>query len=140
MTHRPETEHFLDDVERYVNKKFTLRDDIGTLYELSQDRSMKQLFGDILFSSKFITHASTILQRSGVSSDETQKLSVEFKTQVEKISTLLRTIVKEAHEDVKQRFRDRYFSLSHESMSALLVLLRELSWIKNYELDKERAA
>ena len=136
---RLETQTYLDAVEQFAHRKFQFRDDLGLLTDLSESRNMKQLFDDILFFAKFVSNANNVLKRAGVHSEETQKLSAEFKESLEKSSTLLRTLVKEAPEEVKKDFTARFFSLSQESVSNLLSLLYELSWIKNYSLDKHRA-
>ena len=134
---RPETDSFLSSVEQYVQKKFLYRNEIGLLWESAQDRNMKQVFDDICFYAKFVSNAYNILQRGG-QSDETEKLSVEFKDALEKVSTLIRTLIKEAPGEPKQQFIKHFFSLSHESMSNLIALFQELSRIKNYFLDQQR--
>ena len=136
---RRETQAFLDEVEKSTGRKFLFRYEVELLVEIADQRSMRQVFDDITFYAKFLSHSSTILKRFGPNNDETVKLSVEFKEKLEKTSTLIKTLIKEAPDSVKQQFMARFLSLSHESMNTFLLLLYELSWIKNYLLDQERA-
>ncbi len=139
MIIRPEIQSYLDDVETFTSRKFHYRRQIELLLELSHERAMPEVFRDIIFFSKFISNALNILKRTSINSTETEKLSVEFKDKLEKTSTLIKTLIKEAPEDVKKMFLAEFFSLSQESMNALLELLYELSWIKNYRMEKERS-
>jgi hypothetical protein len=135
---RTETEKYFDDIERAGGKKFTLRADIGTLWETAHDAGKEQVLDDVLFLAKFISRAEAILTRPGMKQEDTAKLSVEFSGQVEKASTLLRTLVKESPEATKQHFLGRYLSLRNDNLQNLLGLFRELSWIKNFQVDASR--
>ena len=134
---RPETDAFLTTVEQSFQKKFQYRNEIGLLYECSFDRNMKQVFDDICFYAKFVSNAFAILKRTGGTTEDTEKLSNEFKESLEKVSTLIRTLIKEAPDETKQKFVQQFFSLSQENMSNFMLLLQELSRIKNYFLDKQ---
>ncbi len=139
MNIRKETETYLDTVEEYTHRKFRFRDEVGVLVDLAATRTMERLFDDILFLAKFVSNANTILKRTGTGSEDTVKLSAEFKENLEKASSLLRTLVKEAPEEIKQHFLSSFFSLSRDGMNNLLALLYELTWIKNYKLDRKKA-
>lgn len=140
MVIRPEIHTFLDDVETFTAKKFSHRQEIEILVELSRSRSMEQVFRDITFFSKFLYKAFNILKRTGTNSAETEKLHIEFKDKLDKMTTLLKTLLKEAPEDIKEIFLFRFLSVSDDSMNSFFTLLYELSWIKNYELEQERAS
>lgn len=129
---------FLNEVEHFAQRKFLFRDEMGLLIELSESRGMKKLFDEIIFFAKFITNAQQILKRIGSDSDEVLKLRTELTENLEKTSTLLRTLIKESSDEVKGSFMHRFLAFNQESLNNLFSLLRELSWIKNYSLDKDR--
>lgn len=135
---RTQTREFIEKVERSSGKKFTFRNEIEILYELAEQRSLHTVFDDLAFYAKFIYHASGILKRHDLAEEQTAKLSREFKEKLEKASALIKTLISEAPGDVQQLFMKKFFSLSHESVSSLLILFQELSRIKNYSLDQER--
>ena len=138
ITIREETRVLIDKVERASGKKFLFRSDVELLYELASQRSLVPLFDDIVFYAKFVSHASAILKRVGTANDEAAKLAQEFKEKLEQVSTLMKTLIAEAPEDTRAPFANRFFSLSRESMNSFMVLLQELSRVKNYFLDQER--
>ena len=133
-----ETQTFLDAVERSAGKKFLFRYEVALLVEIAEQHALHRVLDDILFYAKFLSHASVILKRFGPSSEETAKVSQEFKEKLEQTSTLINVLLKEAPEEVKRLFAERFLSLSQASMDAFVSLLHEMSWLKNYLLDKDR--
>ncbi len=131
-------EELLSQVEKSVNQKFKFRDDVLWLLEISQHSNMKEVFEDILFFSKFISRAMTVLQREGISSESTVNLQNEFKSNLEKTHTLLRILIKETDELRKQNFVSRFLSMTPDCMDNLLAFTRELTWMKNYTLDQAK--
>jgi hypothetical protein len=135
-TRRAETEAFLDAVEKSAHRTLRFRDDIGALIDLCDSQNMRPIFDDVLFLAKFVSNARNVISRVGPGSEETNKLASELKEQMEKIATLLRIIVKDAPGDLKVDFTENFLLLGHESLANLFALLAELSWIKNYDLDR----
>lgn len=137
MTLRPETESYLSNVERFAKRTFRFRMEIGIIVELAATPSLRRALDDLLFIAKFVTNAFNVLKRVGSSTEDTVKLSAEFKDGMEKGSALLKTMVKEAPDDVKKIFLTKFLSHSHENLNDLLALFYELSWLKNYSLDNK---
>jgi len=129
----------LSAVEQYSRKKFRYRNEIGVLIEIAEHSGRRPLLDDLTFYSKFATHASRILKSAGHGSTETVKLSAEFQDAIEKISTILRVLVKDADPETRDLVIPRFASLSPEGLGLLLALCEELSWVKNYTLDAGRA-
>ena len=138
MTLQPSTESLLSEIEQFAQRKFRYRLEIGLLIETANSLSLRRELDDILFNAKFLTNASALLKRVGSDSPETVKLSSEFGDGVEKVSTLLRTLIKESPTEIRDLFLKRFLSLSAESMHELLSLCSELSWMKNYSLEQNR--
>jgi len=135
MTIRPETESFLSSVEQSAGRKFQYRNEIAALIDVAEEAGHRQLFDDLTFYAKFVTHASRILTGIGNSGTDTVKLSAEFQDGVEKITTLLRTLVKDAAPELRTLIVPRFVTLSPEGLELLLSLCGELNWVKNYSLD-----
>jgi hypothetical protein len=135
MVIRPETESFLSSVEQSTGKTFRYRNEIAVLIDLSEKSGHRQLFDDLTFYSKFVRHASRILTGVGNRNTDTVKVSAEFQDAIEKISTLLRTLVKDAEPEVRKLIVPRFVSPSADGLGLLLELCGELNWIKDYYLD-----
>jgi len=138
MNLQPSTESFLSDIEQFAQRKFRYRLEIGLLIEAANSVSLRRVLDDILFHAKFLANAFNLLKRVGSDSPDTVKLSSEFQEGVEKVSTLLRTLIKESPKEMRDIFLKRFLSLSAESMNELLSLCTELSWMKNYSLEQNR--
>ncbi|MBI1806918.1 MAG: hypothetical protein HYR76_07700 [Ignavibacteria bacterium] len=138
-TIRPETNSLLDAVEQFAHRKFHYREEMAVLIELAQSTGGGQILDQITFHAKFISHAVTIMKRVGTDTDETAKLSAEFTRNLETTSELLHTLIDNAPEEIQNRFSTTFLSVSHESMNSLLDFLHDLSWLKNYSLDRGTA-
>ncbi len=104
MNLQPSTESLLSDVEQFAHRKFRYRLEIGLLVEAAGTESLRRVWEDVLFNAKFLTNAYGLLKRVGSDSPDTVKLSSEFQDGVEKVSTLLRTLIKENPDEVRDLF------------------------------------
>lgn len=138
MTIRPEIEAFVKAVEVFANRTFHFHYELAVLLQIATDSSMKQAFEDLTFFAKFVVNASHILKRAGVGAEETAKLSIEYQHNLEKTSNLLRTMLENAPKEFSRSFEERFLILTHPSLQNLHDLLYELSWIKNYNLDRTK--
>lgn len=135
MDVRPRIKSLMDAIEGSVSQELLYRREIEILIELTEERGMRQTLDDILFDGKFIAGAYAILTREGINSQETDKLSVEFKTTLEKITTLLKTAVKEAPGDAKELFMKKFFVPTQAGMASLIGLCNDLAYVKNFSID-----
>jgi hypothetical protein len=126
---------FLVELELHANKKLQHRSDLHRLIELSWSSGRQQVFEDVVFFAKFMTKSMEVMKRIGGDADGYDKLSNEFQSASEKVLTLLRTLVKDSDEEVKQHFVQSYLSPTPENLPRFLRLLEELAWIKNWQVD-----
>ncbi len=132
---RPETEQFAAALELYANRKFRFRNEIGILLDEARSTGKMQVFEDMAFFAKFLSKSYDLMKRIGPDGDGYDKVAGEFRSGMEKSTTLLKTLVKDAPEEVKQRFSGRFFHLDQESLSALMSFMKELAWVKNWMVD-----
>ncbi|MFI5250854.1 MAG: hypothetical protein ACHQQQ_00355 [Bacteroidota bacterium] len=135
MNIRPSIKKLTDDVEIYAARKFIFRREIETLFEISEEQNLRQILNDVLFYAKFVTNASALLSRQGMKQGETDKLEIEFKSNLEKVMNLVKTIVKDAPEDMRLPISQKFFLLNSEGLTNFLKVLHELTWFKNYFID-----
>ena len=130
-----ENESFLDELEKFAGRKFSYRPDIAMLLGCSRGR--EGAFDEITFYAKFISRAVALLKRPG--GEDVTRLEAEFGEKLGKTSSLIRTLLERAPDDAAQKFIDCFLTPSHESMDRYLGLLYEMSWIKNYDIEKKRS-
>ncbi|GJQ21261.1 MAG: hypothetical protein HBSIN02_16160 [Bacteroidia bacterium] len=135
MTLRPDTERFVNELEKYANRSMKYKEEIGILLDQSTASGKREVFDDIIFFAKFIAKSQDLMRRIGPENEGYGKLASEFQSAIEKTTSLMRTVVKEGPEEVKERFVEGFFRMDEESFSSLMVFVRELAWVKNWLVD-----
>jgi len=135
MTLRTETRQFLTDLQKFAGRLFVHKETIGQLLDQAHAHGTMQVFEDLAFLAKFLSKTFDILQRIGPDGDGFMKITAEFQSNVEKANTLVKTLVKESPDPVKQPIVETFLRLDHESMTAFMNLMRELAWVKNWTVD-----
>ena len=126
---------FLTDLEHHAGRKLHHAEHVGMLFELAGSRGLGEPLLDAAFHAKAAVKTQEVMRRIGPGVDGFDKLSAEFQASLEKTSTLIRTIVKEAPEDVKRTFVDTYLAMDQESLRRMLELCEDLARVKNWEVD-----
>jgi hypothetical protein len=129
------TKQFIQDLQRQYGRTLSFPEEVGLLIDQTCEEDLGQLFRDAIFHAKFATKTKEVMNRIGAGGEGFDKLSAEFQTSIEKASTLLKTIVKESPDEIKQHFVRDFFSLDQASFARFMKLLEDLSWIKNWEVD-----
>ncbi len=132
------TIEILEAVEQSTQHRFQYREEIVQIVELASRSKREEVFEDILFFSKFIWNSYNVMKRIGTENDGYPKLAEEFRTSIEKMTTLLKTLVKDGPEELKENMKIAFFSISHDSMDNLLELSHDLSRMKNYSIDTKQ--
>ena len=126
---------FILEIQTYSKGRIVFPIDLEFLIRESNGRGFLQPFQDAMFHAKFAVKTQEVMKRIGPKADGFDKLAAEFQSSVEKATALLKTIVKEAAEQPKQRFAQRFFSMDQDGFSNLMKLFSDLAWVKNWEND-----
>ncbi len=132
---RPETEQFLAALELSANRKFKFKKEIGILLDEARRTQKMQVFEDIAFFAKFLSKSYDLMKRIGPDGEGYEKVAGEFRSSIEKSTTLMKTLVKEAPDEIKQQFSGNFFHLDQDSLSALMSFMKEFAWVKNWTVD-----
>ncbi len=135
MDNRPEIDHFLNAVERYAGKRFHYRREIGLLIDLAEGEKKVAEFERVLFLAKFITRGFDVLRRSGTIPEETKNLADEIEKNLHQAIELMRSLTAPGTGESDEVFHTIFSDASRRSLTAILAILAELTWIKNYTLD-----
>lgn len=135
MTIRTEIITFVDELERYARRSFVHKPELGQLLECAWASGKTEIIEDAVFHAKFVTRAFDIMRRIGRDAEGFAKMEAEFTTSTEKALTLLRTLVKDSPDEMKQHFLQNFFSPTEENLPRVLSLFAELTWVKNWMVD-----
>jgi hypothetical protein len=135
-----ETSSLVSSLQEFSEEKLQHADDLASLIELSRLHHSDQVLDDLSFLAKFLINTSGVMNRIGKNGEGYETLSREFAENLEKASTFIRLLVKEAPDDVKLRFASTYFVMTPDSLNGLMQLLHDISWLKNWNIDHRSAA
>jgi hypothetical protein len=135
MEVRNEITHFLDELESSSRRTFAHQQEMGEMIELAWSSGGTELLEDAAFHAKFVTRAFDIMRRIGRDADGYNKMESEFKVSSEKAMTLIRTLLKDAPDEIKQQFMDKFLAPTEENLPRVMQLFAELAWIKNWMVD-----
>ena len=130
-----ETESFVASLQDFSHRALRRSADLASLIELSRIHHQRQVLDDLTFFSKFLVNTKSVMSRIGTEGEGYTKLSFEFTEKLEKASTLVRLLVKEAPGEIKKHFTDEYFVTTQNGLNAMMELLHDVAWLKNWEID-----
>ncbi len=135
----PETTHLVEEVEVLAHQRLHNSADLAVLLEIAKSQPQEQVLDNLSFLSKFLTKTFAVMTRIGKNGEGYEKLSREFTENLEKATSQLRAMMNEAPDDVRRRFTSEYFTMSPDALNRLMHLLNDLSWYKNWKIDRRSA-
>lgn len=108
------------------------------LIELSGLHNRCTVFDELVFLAKFASKTYGIMQRSGTHGEGYDNLSREFTGAIEKSISLIDTLLIDSPIEDRQHFTSTYLTMTPESLQRLLALCYDLSWYKNWTMDRSR--
>ena len=120
--------------------RLTRRDDLGLLIELGARGGHQAMLEELSFYSKFLSRSHGIMNRIGRDGEGYDRLSSEFMNALERARSLLRTLAGGAPAPIRERMEGMYLELTPSSLEAMLALAYDLSWYKNWLLDRRGSA
>jgi len=132
---KTETSTFLTELERYTDRTLNYPEVVGTLLELATEHGKTGTLEEAIFLAKFITKSAGVMSRIGADGEGYDKLAAEFQSNIQKASEHLKELFELAQEELKRQKIPFYFSLSQESLEHLMLLLVDLTTVKNWVLD-----
>lgn len=135
MVIRPETAKFIMDVENHAGRKMSHPTEVGTLLECARRSNAMETYEDLIFQAKFATKAIAIMKRIGSNGEGYEKLATEFGSSLERVSTLLRELLKGYPAEDERKFLATFLAFDQISLSGLLDLMQDLTLVKNWTVD-----
>jgi hypothetical protein len=108
------------------------------LIELAGQKGNREPFSEAIFLSKFISRSMGVMKRIGVEGEGYDKLSAEFESNIQKVSGILKGILESAPGEAGKSMAPFFFSMTQESLEHLVLLLSDLTIVKNWVLDGKK--
>jgi hypothetical protein len=133
----PKTRDFIRQLNDFSAHRLTRQDDLAVLIELGLTKDLKKELAEISFLAKFLSSTYAILKRSSSDGVGYDKLSNEFRTNLDRVTEMLKKIVAEAPSTTKEDFSSRFFSLTADGFENVMNLLNDFGWLKNWINDQK---
>ncbi|MDI6803906.1 MAG: hypothetical protein QME58_08670 [Bacteroidota bacterium] len=124
----------LFDIEAYSNRKFYYPDVVLDIFGCSVEYGLQWELSNIIFTSKFLHNALKSIKRTDQPGN-TNKLLLEYQEKIEKLKKDLEFICDHLSEEKRSFFRTTLLQNRQDSFENLHKFIKDLSWIKNYEID-----
>ena len=136
MTMHPESKRLLSELTELSRGRITLPMELGFLLDLSRTAVKSDILEKISFHAKFIVKTFDLMKKVGKGGDGYEKLSEEFSGNIEKCRALIGELLVSAEAAERSQFTERFLVLTPHAMENLMKLFHDLSWYKNYLIDK----
>lgn len=126
--------NFLDQVEKFVEKKLHRKKDLFLIIEKHFQNKGIDEFEDFTFTGKYVNGLFRVLQSSGKVTDfqNLDQVKKDLNDNVEKVTSRLREITLILNENDKAMIDRNYLELTKESFQNIRQLVEDLDHIKKY--------
>ena len=126
--------NFLDQVEKFVEKKLHRKKDLFLIIEKHFQNKGIDEFEDFTFTGKYVNGLFRVLQSSGKVTDfqNLDQVKKDLNDNVEKVTSRLREITLILNENDKAMIDRNYLELTKESFQNIRQLAEDLDHIKKY--------
>jgi hypothetical protein len=132
------TKTLLSEINKASGNSLKRSLDLGALLQIAEEQQQIEKLDDLAFSAKFITKSFDVMQRIGKDGNGYEKLSEEFSSQIKKSLEILRQILEKTDAMTRSHFSGTYLEMNTLTMQNLMQLYHDLSWYKNFQIDKVR--
>lgn len=136
MTLSQTTKSLLSEITAASGSTLQRSMDLGTLLEIGSQHSLKNILDDLAFSAKFLIKSFDLMKKIGKGGEGYDKLETEFTSQIKKSHALILQLLEQTDAMTKTHFSGTYLSMDTIAMQNLMQLFHDLSWYKNYLIDK----
>lgn len=126
--------NFLDQVEKFVEKKLHRKKDLYLIIEKHFQNKGIDEFEDFTFTGKYVNGLFRVLQSSGnvIDFQNLDQVKKDLNDNVEKVTSRLREITLILNENDKAMIDRNYLELTKESFQNIRQLAEDLDHIKKY--------
>ena len=134
----PSTIALLSHLEDLSGKALQRRDDLGVLLEVSELHDRWNILEPLSFQAKFLARTFAIMRRIGIDGTGYDRLNHEFQAALDRVRAMVQDMLRGVTVVEGAQFADTYLAMSPDSLQNLLTLCEDLSWYKNWLIDRQR--
>jgi hypothetical protein len=132
-----ETNELIINLKEYSSDNIKNVEDLSWIIELTYSNNNEKEFLEIIFQGKYLKGLKNVLGKNIDDENTIVKLTDEFKSNLEKLSSKISTIIERADKELTHSFKNKYFNLTQECMTNYMTLIDDFSICKNYFNDRK---
>jgi hypothetical protein len=132
------TRDLLFEIREYSENTLSDFNDVSVLIENIFYSEDKQKFLDLIFKAKFLSGMLTIFADDTKEQSTKEKISDEFQVQLTGFINEFKSSTENFSQQDKDFFERKYFQLTPDSLGNNIRLLKDLTIVKNFFLDKPK--
>lgn len=127
-------EEFLDNVERFIERKLTQRKIISQLFEHINQTNQIEKFQELVFSAKYVNGLFRIIKtsQSNQQISNIDQIKNDFSENLQKIISILKEIISGQNISVVENIETQYLTAGETQFENLMLLIDDLDQIKKY--------
>lgn len=125
------------DLKEYSSDSIKNMEDLSRIIELTFSNNNEKEFMEIIFQGKYLKGIKNVLGKKIDDENTRIKLTDEFKSGMENLSSKISTIAEQADKELAHTFKNKYFNTTQECMTNYVSLIDDFSICKNYFNDKK---
>ncbi len=133
-------EQILNGINNLAKDNLKNKEDLTRIIKATLEHNQLDLLQELSFHAKYIQGLLKIIKTKNEIIDDKyfQNVKTEYTEGIKKVKELLEKIIKPESQFVKNIFSEKYFQLTHQSMSNLTNLFNDLSYIKLFFNDSKQ--
>ncbi|MFC2092926.1 hypothetical protein ACFLSV_03400 [Bacteroidota bacterium] len=131
------TNELIFDLKEYSTDNIKNVEDLSRIIDLTYSNNNEKEFKEIIFQSKYLKGLKNVLGKNIDDENTIVKLTDEFKSNLEKLSSKISSIIEQTDKELAHTFKNKYFNFTQECMANYMSLIDDFSICKNYFNDKK---
>lgn len=127
-------EEFLDNVERFIERKLTQRKIISQLFEHINQTNQIEKFQEMVFTAKYVNGLFRIIKtsQSNQQISNIDQIKNDFSENLQKVISILKEIISGQNISVVENIETQYLTAGETQFENLMLFLDDLDQIKKY--------
>jgi hypothetical protein len=131
---------FVDNVEKFSHSKLLRKAALLRIFEEAVKSEKEQVFEDLTFTAKYVQGLLRVINKGKIDAEvnNLEDVKKDLSSIMNKAVGQIQEIISGANDELKDYFKESFFTLSQESLLNLNELLHDLEWTKMYMNDFKR--
>jgi hypothetical protein len=127
-------EEFLDNVEKFTERKFTQRTTLSQLIKTINKNNQIEKFNELIFTAKYTNglYRSIKLSQSNPQISNLEQIKKDFSENLEKVMSLIKDIFNKEISESTTEIKQMYTEFGEVQLGNLILLIDDLDQIKKY--------